>query len=326
MDIVALGELLMDLVPAEKGKRLTEVSGFSPKPGGAPANVAVAAARLGASAAFIGKVGQDRFGEFLRDVLLHEGVETRGLRFDADARTTLAFIAQPDENNEYLFYRNPGADQRLRPDELDRELLSSARALHIGSLSLTDEPARSATLEAVRLVREARGLISFDVNYRPALWRSRAEALSEIAAFVPQARLLKVNETEAEFLTNRTDVEKAAGLLATRGPELVVVTLGAKGSYFHSAGTRGYVQGFRVEAVDSTGCGDAFMGALLAQLAQHGFRDLETHLQTALAYANAAGAITATRRGAIPAMPTAAQVEEFLKKVLPKIGVLRADE
>lgn len=325
MDLVTLGEFLIDLFPAETGKRFGEVSAFSPKPGGAPANVAVAAARLGSSTAFIGKVGADFFGEHLREVLARENVDTRGLMSDPDARTTLAFIAQPDHNNEYIFYRNPGADQRLRPDELDRSLLTATRALHVGSISLTDEPARSATLEAVRIVRERKVLVSFDVNYRPALWRSPAEALTQIAALLPQADLLKVNEQESELLTNVADIEKATDLLLARGPKLIVVTLGAKGSYFRTADKAGYMPGFQVDALDSTGCGDAFTGALLSQLIPHGIKDLDAHIVKALQFANAAGAITATRRGAIPALPTARQVADFLRDMLPKIG-LQADE
>ncbi len=326
MDIITLGELLIDMFPAEKGKRLIQVSSFIPKPGGAPANVAVAAARLGASTAFIGKVGQDFFGEFLRDVLQHEKVDTRGLRFDADARTTLALIAQPNENNEYIFYRNPGADQRLRSDELDREWLANTRALHVGSVSLTDEPARSATFEAVRLAKQNNALISFDVNYRPALWHSQADALNIIAAMLPHADLLKVNESELELLTQTSDVEQGSAQLFARGPKLIVATLGAQGSYFHSAQTKGFVKAFKVDAIDSTGAGDSFVGALLTQLIKHDKQELDAHLPSALEFANAAGAITSTRRGAIPALPTAKEVRDFLNIVLPKIGVLSVEE
>lgn len=328
MDLVTLGELLIDMFPSETGKRLVQVPAFMPKPGGAPANVAVAAARLGSSVAFIGKVGQDFFGEFLREVLERERVDTRGLRFDPDARTTLAMIAQPTaQENEYIFYRNPGADQRLRPDELDQEALMTTRALHIGSLSLTDEPARSATYQAVRLVKQHNALISFDVNYRPALWRSRQDAVTQISAMLPYANLLKVNASELELLTDLSDVEKGSANLLARGAQLIVVTLGAQGSYFQSAQTSGYAEGFKVDAVDATGCGDAFMGALLTQLIRNGFNNnLDAQLQTALRYANAAGALTATRRGAMPALPTEVQVRDFLRKVIPKIGVLEADE
>lgn len=325
MDFVTLGELLIDMFPAETGRRLVEVSAFSPKPGGAPANVAVAGARLGAQTAFIGKVGADFFGESLADVLKKENVDTRGLRFDPDARTTMALIAQPSAHlNEYIFYRNPGADQRLHPDELDRDLLTHTRALHIGSLSLSDEPSRSATFEAVRIARGAGALISFDVNFRPALWRSQEDAVTQIAAMLPHADLLKVNETELELLTRTGDVEAGSARLLERGPKLVVVTLGAEGSYFRTARSGDYVKSFKVEAIDSTGCGDSFVGALLTQLVKFGLDNVETHIRDALCFANAAGAITSTRRGAIPAMPTALEVNEFLEKFSPHTG-LRGD-
>lgn len=327
VDLVTLGELLIDMVPSETGKHLADVSAFIPKPGGSPANVAVAAARLGAATAFIGKVGDDPFGHHLVDVLKNEHVETRGIRFDADARTALAFIAQPDaQTNEYIFYRNPGADQRLRPDELDSDLLSQTRVLHCGSFSLSDEPGRSATFEAVRLAKRAGASISFDVHYRPTLWQSPGEALGQIAAMLANADIVRANETELELVTRTKDVEKGSALLLQRGAKLVVITLGSRGSYFRSAQKSGYAPGFKVDSIDSTGTGDSFTGALLAQLVKFGIQNLDAHLQTALEFANAAGAITSTRRGAIPALPTSREVEEFLRNVIPKIGVLSTDE
>jgi fructokinase len=197
MDLVCLGELLVDMFPAELGCRLAEVSAFRPKPGGAPANVAVAAARLGFKSAFIGKVGDEAFGHHLASVLAQEGVETRGMRFDREARTGLAFIAQPDENtSEFVFYRNPGADMLLRADELDLELLQATKAYHFGSISLIQEPSQSATLAALRIAREAGALVSFDVNYRPTLWSSPEEARERILETMPLVDLVKVNEVE----------------------------------------------------------------------------------------------------------------------------------
>jgi len=141
VDIVCLGELLIDMFPAELGRSLVDVSAFRPKPGGAPANVAVAATRLGAQSAFIGKVGEDLFGHFLADVLAQEGVETRGMRFDDEARTTMAIIAMPNENTaEFVFYRNPGADMRLRVDELDRALLSEPPSLKQVAGPISNDP------------------------------------------------------------------------------------------------------------------------------------------------------------------------------------------
>jgi fructokinase len=313
-EIVCLGEILIDMFPAELGRALVEVSAFKPKPGGAPANVAVAAARLGAHAAFVGKVGDDAFGHFLASVLEREGVDTRGLCYDDEARTTMAFIAMPDPNHsEYVFYRNPGADTLLRPGDLNAEMLAAARVFHFGSLSLTHEPARSATVEAVRIVREAGGLVSFDVNYRPSLWRSPAEAVERITAAVPLADLVKVNDIELALLTGTGDLEIGSRALLARGPRLCVVTLGPDGSYFQAQSGGGLVPGFPVNTVDATGCGDAFLAGLLWQLVQKGRKAFSpARLPGIVRYANAVGALTAQTLGVIPALPTAAAVDAFL--------------
>lgn len=316
MDIVCLGELLMDMFPAELGRRLVDVSAFRPVPGGAPANVAVAAARLGAKSAFIGKVGDDAFGHYLAGVLDKQGVETRGMRFDTEARTTMNLMAQPDVNSYVcLFYRNPGADTRLHPGELDRSLLQETRALHFGSLSLTDEPARSATSEAVRIARESGALISFDVNYRPTLWPSPAAAYEQVTAMAPHVNLLKVNEGELALLTGSEDPSSGSKALLRRGPELVVVTMGPAGSYFRTASGGEHVPAFVVETVDATGCGDAFIGALLCRLVvgiQWRGQLRADKLRQHMRYANAAGALTALKQGVIPALPSAAEVGSFL--------------
>jgi fructokinase len=323
MDIVTLGELLIDMFPAELGRRLADVSAFRPKPGGAPANVAVAAARLGAETAFIGKVGDDAFGYHLKAVLDNEGVETRGMRFDAEARTTMAFIAMIDENTpEFVFYRNPGADIRLHPDELDANLLQNAKALHFGSLSLTHEPARSATYKAIEWARSGGAFISYDVNYRPSLWRDPENAIAEAQAILSKVDVVKVNETELALLTGQEEIARdllgeAAQRLLAEGPALCVITLGPNGSYFQTAEGGAYLPAFPVKTVDSVGCGDGFAAALLARLVSG--PDWRAHLtvkalRDILRYANAVGALTATRQGVIPALPTAEEVETFLRE------------
>jgi fructokinase len=318
MDIVSLGEVLIDVFPNEVGRRLTEVTSFQPKPGGAPANVAVAAAKLGANAAFIGKVGDDIFGHYLEEVLKAEGVDTRGVRYDPDARTTLVFIAKPDENTaEYVFYRNPGADILLRPDELDPGLLWETQCLHFGSLSLIVEPSGSATLAAVQIAREAGAIVSFDVNYRPTLWQSAPNALERVKAMIPRVDLLKVNETELSILTGIEDIGEAAASLVDLGPALCVVTLGPKGSHYQTKYGGQSLPPFQVKTVDAIGCGDAFIAGLLNQLVKDGRRlnDLSpARMEKALRYANAVGALTATKMGVIPALPTAAAVEAFLQQ------------
>jgi fructokinase len=324
MDIVTLGELLIDMFPAKVGQRLGEVEAFTPKPGGAPANVAVAARRLGAQTAFIGKVGQDPFGESLKHVLDDEGVDTRGLRFDEHARTTMAVIAMPDANSaEFFFYRNPGADYLLRVDELDIDLLENTKAFHFGSLSLTNEPARSATIEAARIAREAGVLVSYDVNYRPALWKYPQAALQQALNMLSKVDLLKVNEAEVALLAEISDfdpadhdhLEAAAIDLLQKGPALIIITLGENGSYFQTQHGGGFVPPFQVETIDAIGCGDAFVAGLLSRLVQgsdwHANLDVEYLTQT-LRYANAVGALTSLKRGVIPALPTAEEVDAFL--------------
>jgi fructokinase len=328
MDIVTLGELLVDMFPAELGRPHSEVSAFRPVPGGAPANAAVAATRLGAQTAFIGKVGDDPFGHWLVDVMEREGVDTRGMRVDPAARTTMNIMAQPDPNHyDCLFYRNPGADTLLRPDELDAELLTSTRAFHFGSLSLTDEPSRSAAIEAARIARAGGALVSFDVNYRPTLWKSPEDALHYVCATLPLAHMVKVNEGELALLAGvelglsgdgwEERVIDASRTLLTSGPVLVIVTLGSAGAFYITQRASGRVAGFPVTAVDATGCGDAFIAGLLWRLVAGGYVPTGSHddlLAPALTYANAVGALTATQQGVFPALPTAAQVEAFLTR------------
>lgn len=314
-DIVCLGELLIDMFPAETGRRLTEVSAFHPMPGGAPANVAVAARRLGASSACIGQVGDDAFGHHLIATLRAEGVETRGIRLDAAARTSLAFIALPDaQAAEFVFYRNPGADMRLRPDELDEGLLGGARVFHFGSISLGAEPSRGATLRALELARAGGALVTFDVNYRPSLWPSPETAVAVVRAVLPLVDVVKLNGPELALLTGDTDAAAGGAALRDMGARLVVITRGAGGSWFHD-GTTGYAPPFAVEVVDATGCGDAFMAALLTRLlARRDEPPDGAFLAAVLRYANAAGALTATRHGAMAALPTAAEVAAFLER------------
>ncbi|HTP60368.1 MAG TPA: carbohydrate kinase, partial [Spirochaetia bacterium] len=267
MDIVSLGEIILDMFGSETGKDFFEVSAFIPVAGGAPANVAVAAAKLGVRSAFIGKAGEDAFGRRLERVLASYGVDTRGMRFDRSSRTTLNFMTLPDPNRtEMLFYRNPGADMLLEPAELDKELLAKTSLFHFGSVSLAAEPCRRATLEAARLARRAGATVSFDVNYRPGLWDSEPHARKEISAALALADIVKVNEAELLFLSGTEEPEKGCRKIAEKGPKLCVATLGPNGSAWGTRTGSGIAAGFKVQAVDATGCGDAFMAALLVRI------------------------------------------------------------
>jgi fructokinase len=286
--------------------------------------VAVAASLLGAKSAFIGKVGEDPFGHRLESVLKGYGVETRGMRFDTRYRTTLNFMTIPDpDRTEMLFYRNPGADMLLGPDELDIELIEGSAAYHFGSVSLAVEPCRSAALEAARRARKAGALVSLDVNYRPGLWESEARAKAEIEAAIPLADVVKVNETELRFITGTDDARSGCRAIVDRGPALCVATLGPGGSAWATTSGSAAVAGFTVQAVDATGCGDAFMAALLVQtLSALGGRREDRRraleglapdaLSRALRWANAAGALTARTKGVMNALPDRRAVDALV--------------
>jgi fructokinase len=325
MDVLCLGEALIDFVALETGVGVGEASGFLKAPGGAPANVAVGVARLGGSAGFIGRVGEDPFGHFLRDTFAENGVDTSGMSFDKEARTGLAFVSlQADGERDFSFFRNPSADMRLAPAHLDRNLIGSARVYHFGSITQIDEPARSATLAALKIAREAGCIISYDPNLRPPLWPGLDEARKTIRAMLPLVDVAKLSDEELLFVTGAEDLQTAMDLWFNDGsrPPLTVVTEGANGcTYLH--GTAGQkIAGYKVGAVDATGAGDGFVAGMLVRLLNHVEKPADIAQITPdafkeiFSYANAVGALTTTKKGAIPALPTVAQVEQFLTQAI----------
>ncbi|MDR2610646.1 MAG: carbohydrate kinase [Clostridiales Family XIII bacterium] len=310
--LVALGETLVDFTEAgrsENGQRL-----FEQNPGGAPANMLSAVAQLGGRTAFIGKVGNDMHGRFLKAALQDAGIHTGGMILADDVFTTLAFVALTDGEREFSFARKPGADTRLTESELDAALLENCAVFHFGSLSLTDEPARSATYAAIRRAKAAGALISYDPNYRAGLWPGVSEAVRGIREPLPQADLLKVSDEEAAMLSGLYDPESAARALCREGIHLVAVTLGKDGALVCTDGRCQHVAGFPATAVDTTGAGDAFWGGFLYQFLQRG-KARQTELSDAVDFArfgNAAAAICVSRRGGIPAMPSLEEVESLI--------------
>ncbi len=321
MEIVTLGEILIDMFPAEVGRPLVEVSGFRPKPGGAPANVAVAASRLGARTAFIGKVGKDAFGDHLIEVLQKEGVDTRGMRVSEAARTTMAIIAMPDENTaEFVFYRNPGADLLLRIDELEDTLLHGTLGAPYWFVESRGGTQPQCDLRSRPPGPGGGALISFDVNFRPSLWELPEAALGQIQVMVPMVDLVKVNEIELALLQGQDrDPAAATRAVLDQGPTVCVLTQGKTGSFCRTVDEFVMVPAFEVKTVDATGCGDAFIAGVLTQFtrsAEWKSNLTRDRLIEILRYGNAVGALTAQTLGVIPALPTAAQVEEFLTKAV----------
>ncbi|XP_076888733.1 putative fructokinase-6, chloroplastic isoform X2 [Bidens hawaiensis] len=286
--------MLIDFVPTINGLALAEAPAFKKAPGGAPANVAVGIARLGGSSAFIGKVGEDEFGYMLADILKQNNVNNEGMRFDPGARTALAFVTLKNNGErEFMFYRNPSADMLLEESELDLDLIRKAKIFHYGSISLITEPCKSAHIAATKAAKEAGVLLSYDPNLRLPLWPSAESAREGILSIWDTADIIKISEEEIVFLTNGED------------------------PYDDNVEFSGRVKGLKVEPVDTTGAGDAFVAGVLSKLAADVSLLKDEHrLREALSFANACGAITVTERGAIPALPTSEAVTNALLKVV----------
>ncbi|OPH46656.1 hypothetical protein BC351_14310 [Paenibacillus ferrarius] len=316
LDVICLGELLIDFVSTNKDVPLTESTGFLKAPGGAPANVAAGIARLGGTAGFIGKVGRDPFGYYLKSVLQHLKVDTSYLAFDEEARTTLSFVAQkPDGDRECMFYRHPGADMRLMPEEIVESYICNATIFHYGSISLGSESSKAATFRALGYARAHNLLISYDPNLRMDLWRDSEQAYKEINEGFGYADFVKISEEEYPFITGCQDVEACGRYILDRGAKLVVVTLGKNGCYYTTGQSSGYVAGYAAQVVDTTGAGDAFVAAMLHNFAhcmKAGVPHLEQGLPQMLLFANAAGSLATTRIGAIPSLPTKEEVEALI--------------
>ncbi|KAK4370704.1 hypothetical protein RND71_010179 [Anisodus tanguticus] len=314
--IVSFGEMLIDFVPTVSGVSLAEAPGFLKAPGGAPANVAIAVTRLGGKSAFVGKLGDDEFGHMLAGILKQNGVQADGINFDKGARTALAFVTlRADGEREFMFYRNPSADMLLTPEELNLDLIRSAKVFHYGSISLIVEPCRSAHLKAMEVAKEAGALLSYDPNLRLPLWPSADEARTQIKSIWDKADVIKVSDVELEFLTGSDKIDDESAMsLWHPNLKLLLVTLGEKGCNYYTKKFHGSVEAFHVKTVDTTGAGDSFVGALLTNIVDdQAILEDEARLKEVLRFACACGAITTTKKGAIPALPTEADALTLLK-------------
>lgn len=316
MDVTAIGELLIDFTESgtsQGGQRL-----FEQNPGGAPANFLTALSRLGAKTAFIGKVGDDLHGHFLKEVLLKEGIDCKGLIIDPEAFTTLAFVAlAPTGERHFSFARKPGADTLLKPSEVDETMIRGSRVFHFGSLSLTDEPSRSSVWKALEVARASNVTISYDPNYRPLLWESEATAVTQMKSVLHMVDLMKVSDEEAILLTGHTNFEEAAKALLALGPKVVVITKGEAGAQLFTSNISVDVNGFKSECVDTTGAGDCFWGNFIYQFIQcdKPIGDISAdEFNSFLRYANGAASLCVEQRGGIPGMPTIGAIEGRLEQ------------
>jgi fructokinase len=321
MSVVCFGELLIDFVASDSGVAVGDAHGFIKAPGGAPANVAVAVRRLGHPSAFVGQVGDDPFGHYLAGVLAAEGVDVRGITYSQTARTALAFVALgADGERTFSFYRNPSADMLMRPEDVNTQVIAQGAILHFGSISMIDEPSRSATLHALHAALAEDRLVSYDPNLRLMLWPDAASARAGMLSGLPYAHIVKISEEELQFLTDSDD---PAPLWRDR-TQAILVTRGAGGATVYTRDGHTDVGGYRVQPVDTTGAGDSFIAAVLAGILNrwadagagaqaHMHAAYLPHLPQIVRVANAVGALTTTQKGAIPALPNRAAVQAFIQ-------------
>lgn len=315
LDVVALGELLIDFTCIS-----ADADGYptmAAHPGGAPANYLAAVTKFGGKTAMLGKVGTDAFGKLLTGTLEKAGIDTRGLIATPDVFTTLAFVTLDETGNrEFSFARKPGADTCIGTDEVRYDLLDETKVLHFGTLSLTDEPARSATYAAVEYCREHGKLISFDPNLRKPLWRDLEEAKKQMLWGLAHADVVKISDEEVEFLFGLDVQAGAAHILKEFGVKLVFVTCGPEGCWFDNGTARGMTPSLRdIKVLDTTGAGDIFGGSAMWKLLQTGKApaDLtEGDLRNVTAFACTSAGLSTTRPGGISSVPA---YEEVLSRM-----------
>ncbi|HIX10833.1 MAG TPA: carbohydrate kinase [Candidatus Agathobaculum pullistercoris] len=306
--VVAIGELLIDFVPQQKGCALDEVTHFERVAGGAPANVAAAIARLGGNAAMISQVGEDAFGTHILKVLRANGVDTSYVFRTGRANTGLAFVSlDATGNREFSFFRNPSADLFLEEGQIAPDMFTECAALHFCSVDLVDWPVRAAHRRAVALAKQAGALISFDPNVRLPLWSSPTDCQAAIREFLPSADLVKLSDDEVEFVTGCTDERAAAEKLFGMGCRLLIVTRGAAGSAAYTPHAEGFAETIRVPVTDTTGAGDSFIGSFLYQLTRDGVaadglgKLTEQQLTDYLVFSAQYASLTVQHKGAVMA-------------------------
>lgn len=312
--IVALGEVVSDIYRGE-GSSEVELP-FTARPGGAPANVAVAAARLGSETAFVGSVGGDLFGDLILRTLEAEGVDTSAVRrCEPPTRTSIAFVEVSGGDRSFTFYRSdPAADELLSPEDVSEEVLSGATFVNFGSIPLIKDPARSAIHRAVELAEELDVPVAFDVNFREHLWESAETAREVVDPLLDRSRIVKLSDDEISPLLGTQRAEEAARILLDRGVALVFVSLGPEGALYATKDFSGEVPSFEVEVVDPTGAGDAFLAAALVRLSEGEWN--EETVREASRRGTAAGAIACTDYGAMRALPT----KDELKRLISDSG------
>lgn len=316
-DVVALGELLIDFTENDTSGQGNPV--YEANPGGAPCNVLSMLNRLGHQTAFLGKVGNDIFGRQLRSTVESAGINVEGLLTDEDVRTTLAFVeTKPDGDRDFSFYRNPGADMMLREEEVRDDIIAAGKIFHFGTLSMTNEPVRSATKHAIAVAKENGALISFDPNIREPLWKDMEEAKEQTAYGLSVCDILKISDNEIQWFSGKEDYTEGIRMLQqTYQIPLILLSMGRDGS-------RAYYKNMIVEVtaflqkntIETTGAGDTFGACCLHYILQYGLMELtEQQLKDMLTFANAAASIITTRKGALRVMPSLEEIQNYFESI-----------
>ncbi|WDC84650.1 aminoimidazole riboside kinase [Caloramator sp. mosi_1] len=310
--VVTLGEVLIDFIPIDNNMT------YQKNPGGAPANVAAGVSRLGGNAGFIGKVGNDSLGRYLKGVLDGFNVSTKNMIFTEEAHTGIVLVTL-DENGErsFEFYVNPSADSLLREEDIKEEMLEGYKILHFGTISMISEGSKKATIKAIKIAKEKGMYISFDPNLRLNLWENEKKAKDTVFEILNEVDILKVSDEEIRFLTGKSDIKEALEELKRYDIKLILVTLGKEGVLLSYKGYIEKIDGFKVEVVDTTGAGDAFIAGILYAITSCG-KDFDEITIEDIKYfakiANVCGACAVSKKGAMSALPTLDEVLEILKR------------
>ena len=312
MDVVALGELLIDFTSVS-----CDVDGYptmAAHPGGAPANFLAALAKFGAKTALLGKVGKDAFGNLLVQTLKNAGIEIKGIVMAEDVFTTLAFVTLDETGDrEFSFARKPGADTCISFEELDMSLIDEAKIFHFGTLSLTNDPAKTATQKAIAYAKSKGKLITYDPNLRKPLWSDLEEAKEQLLWGLGQADVVKISDDEVEFLFGMGAEEGAQHILDTYGVKLVFVTCGANGCFFQNAIAKGHVPSLtNIKVVDTTGAGDIFGGSAVWKLMQYNKAPEilnKEELEDIVSFACASAGYSTTKPGGISSVPSLCDID-----------------
>ena len=316
LDVVALGELLIDFTQIPSTNASTKC--FQQNPGGAPANVLAVISKYGGKCAFIGKVGADMFGEFLRDQLMELSIDCRNLVMDTEHNTTLAFVALNDGDRSFNFYRNHGADTCLLPTEINYEIINQCKIFHFGTLSMTHEPSLSATKSALEYAKACGKIISFDPNYRALLWEDIKSAVAAMKYGLSCSHIAKLSLEEAQMVTGEKEPEKFIKALFEYGLSFVAVTMGPQGCIYATKEFIGSYPEYPANVVDTTGAGDTFWGTFLIKLLENGEKIEKIpkeKISEIVLMANIAAAMSTEKKGSIPSIPDLNRVTKAFEKI-----------